>query len=107
MLKFEAHTYAEASTSHVTENDSEVLSREAGEDAAGQSKLPFAVGEYREGYYVSVPSLVDEFVGDKCKEAGLSKDFFNLLKASREQGFDSLRLDADAPKVDGLPAFDW
>lgn len=93
------HTYADVSTRHVTKNDCDLLY---------DGVWPLTSAYYDTGYFLALPGddLLDGTI-QELQDCGFSDAFCHLVRTACEAGCYVLRLDGDAPKVDGLPTFDW
>lgn len=81
-----------ASTSHMTEKDSILLSK----------KMINCI-EYDSGFFVNTIMISPSFL----KLRGFSKYFIELVKISHYKECKFLQLDRDGDEIDGLKTFEW
>ena len=92
--------YLDLSTAHITADDSQKLSDP---DVFGEAGLSVYENDY--GWFIPV-SGYDDLVA-KVQQAGMSEAFVELIRLCKAQGIELIRLDCDAPVIEGLPVFDW
>lgn len=93
--------YLDASTSHITCEDNEVMQQKEIEDGVpGCYVYP-----YDQGYFISVSDY--EPTEKEKEDTCLSESFFKVLEYARKRGCTVLRLDADGDQIEGLEVHHW
>jgi hypothetical protein len=97
----------DASTGHISYDDSVLLDIAADEDPG----LPI-VYKYDYGYFVyTYPSIEDDIefaeILHSYEKRGFSKEFLNILKYARSLGCKYLQLDADGEIYNDFPMCEW
>ena len=95
------YTYLDASTAHITEQDSYALT-----DISRRS-WPMTVAQYMEGFIVPVPPRFFYKYETTWRDVGLSDSFIALMRHAQEQKAAMVMLDADGDIVDSLEQHDW
>lgn len=119
------------STAHITQKDSELLSRDvsdtctvvvyektSGDESYGlcardSSMSPFIVYEKASddesyGYFVRVPDLNDNpDILTAARAQGYSEAMIGLVTAADEAGCSWLEIDCDGPTYEDFPTFEW
>lgn len=112
-MKLDIRKHLDLSTCHITLADNGLLA-ECGDqgltgwmDRGGPAPIVVA---YEEGFFVWVPDGDKkerrEYM-DSYRKHGFSEALVKLLKLSRKNGCDQLRLDRDGDVVEGLERFNW
>lgn len=101
----------EASTSHITQKDDQLLKRE---NLCTVSAYEIKGGGILYGFlvYTSLEensSIVESGIPDEAalKAEGFSDAFINLLKLAKKNGCKFLQLDCDGVEYEDLPKFNW
>jgi hypothetical protein len=98
----------DCSTGHITAQDNKLLKK-----ALTDPESPVIVYEYREGYFVYVPTDMGNsgYLGAEeakaIKAYGFSDAFVDLLKEASRLECKYLQLDGDAMEYKNLPTFEW
>jgi hypothetical protein len=95
--------YADISTGHITEKDSQLMT------ALGQRDNSLLVSAYPEGFFIRLldsdcytPAYEQEIL-----EMGFSKTLYDLLTICAYAGFQGIQFDCDGPHYEQLETFDW
>jgi len=96
--------FMDASTSHITEKDNEILSGQVSTIAPMLS-----VEATERGFWIYVtedPEVLQEIL-DWSRQAGLSDEFRDLYSLARREKVSYLKLDGDGYEIPGLKTFHW
>lgn len=91
--------YLDCSTAHITRNDDSILTGDCRD-------WPYE--RVDQGYWVWVPN--EPHLADNAHsflDSGLSPFLWALILYARKNDCDWIKLDADGPRIHGLPEFDW
>lgn len=105
--------FADASTSHLTKQDDDVLRDLCLKDRNDELPSPFGLAEYREGFFIWTTVSSDELVADRINELPLSdsaKQLFLKLFGDyfpKECVTIGIRFDADGLEHEGIPTHEW
>jgi hypothetical protein len=94
--QIEQRRVAVISTAHLTANDAALLN--SGVEPSGLY--------YSNGYCWCFTEM-DGDVAREWRECGFSDEMIDTVASVLATGFDRVEFDADGPKVEGLPVFDW
>jgi hypothetical protein len=97
-MELPTRKYVDLSTAHISRKDSQLLVSPIGCVPAG-----LIVYENEYGFFIPI---TNEESPDMTLH-GFSREFAELVTLCQEQGISLIRLDCDAPKIEGLPEFDW
>jgi hypothetical protein len=104
--KLMTYQYLDINTGHITKDDSDELHLDA---TCGPVVNTLIVGEYDEGFWVSLPAEDDAWKSlvEKMDAAGYSKHIVKIFDAARKEGVFVVRFDRDGELYDQFEKFNW
>mgnify|MGYP003396161670 CR=1 FL=1 len=101
--------YAMLSTSHITKDDSVLLTKLSSDDSESIEKgILLTCYAHPAGYFMPLDyAVVDYSQLLLLMAAGYSLAFVQLISRLSDQGVELLQMDSDGEIVDEFPTFDW